>query len=442
MKKIAIVLILLLITAGICMPYFSGLITQKVLVRAVENANQLYADSGSDMRLEITAYDRKFSTSTLEWKINLGALSSVYGINELIFNEEAVHGYTGVVSQTRLDKTPGFSDLINQQLDGKNPLHIQTQYPLIGDITSTANLDAFFITKGKKQIEIKPAQFSFIMDKALKRFSSGAAWEGCKIGEELVVGPVNLVSNMEHMTQYIWDGKTVVDIQQLLIKDGQHPVEMQNLKLESTMAYAPEKNRVSAEMGLGAGLVLEDGKQQLKDAFVRVGIHQMAATGYENVFKLYTTMAHDLAQDMAGKALDQEEMQDRFKQAMAESGMKIVTEAEKLLKKDLEIKISDLKALLPQGEVKGNLSLSLKKDMTLAGFVPVMMQPAVALDIFSLQSDFSFPAEMAEDNPYLLNPVYPGMQTGMFVRTGDTLTHEARTQDGKLFINQKEVILN
>ncbi len=70
------------------------------------------------------------------------------------------------------------------------------------------------------------------------------------------------------------------------------------------------------------------------------------------------------------------------------------------------------------------------------------MQPAVALDIFSLQSDFSLPAEMVEGNPYFLNPVYPGMQTGLFIRFGDTLTHKARTQDGKLFINEKEVLLN
>jgi hypothetical protein len=79
--------------------------------------------------------------------------------------------------------------------------------------------------------------------------------------------------------------------------------------------------------------------------------------------------------------------------------------------------------------------------MTLAGFIPIVMNPYLALDIFSLESKLSLPARMAGNNPDLISPIYPGMQTGFFLQTGDRLTHEAQTRDGRLFLNQKEVEL-
>jgi hypothetical protein len=33
------------------------------------------------------------------------------------------------------------------------------------------------------------------------------------------------------------------------------------------------------------------------------------------------------------------------------------------------------------------------------------------------------------------------MQTGLFLMDGDILKHEAQTRDGKLYLNQKEVLL-
>ena len=79
--------------------------------------------------------------------------------------------------------------------------------------------------------------------------------------------------------------------------------------------------------------------------------------------------------------------------------------------------------------------------MTMTGFIPIMMQHSAVLDIFSLHSQLTLPAQMAGNNPSLLNPVYPGMQTGLFLKDGDMLTHEAQTRDGKLFINKIEVVL-
>jgi hypothetical protein len=79
--------------------------------------------------------------------------------------------------------------------------------------------------------------------------------------------------------------------------------------------------------------------------------------------------------------------------------------------------------------------------MTLAQFIPIMIQPELALDVFSLKSKVSLPYELIGDQENLLHPMFPGMQTGLFVREENNLIHSAETRNGKLFLNGQEVTL-
>ena len=45
------------------------------------------------------------------------------------------------------------------------------------------------------------------------------------------------------------------------------------------------------------------------------------------------------------------------------------------------------------------------------------------------------------ENPKLTRPIFSGMQTGLFVKNGENLVHQAETVGGKLFVNSKEVIM-
>ena len=96
---------------------------------------------------------------------------------------------------------------------------------------------------------------------------------------------------------------------------------------------------------------------------------------------------------------------------------------------------------MAQGPVKAEITLGLRKDVTLAQLLPTMMQPHLILDMVSLKSDVSLPDEWVGDKGRLLRPLFPGMQTGLFVREGKNLTHRAETRNGKLFLNGREVKL-
>ena len=126
---------------------------------------------------------------------------------------------------------------------------------------------------------------------------------------------------------------------------------------------------------------------------------------------------------------------------MKQIGMQLLGPAEKLLAKGLELQISDLHFTLPQGKVTGDLSVGLKKDMTIAQFMPLATQPTLAFDIFFLKSHCSLPAELLGGKTSVLEPMFPGMQTGLFVEKGQRAEHMAEIKDGKLLLNGKEVQL-
>jgi hypothetical protein len=126
---------------------------------------------------------------------------------------------------------------------------------------------------------------------------------------------------------------------------------------------------------------------------------------------------------------------------MAAMGFQMMAAYERLLKAGLELQVSDLLVNLADGDITGDVTLRLLKDMTFMQFAPVVSQPELLLDIFYLKSDVSLPARLVGENPGLLTPVYPGMQTGLFVKRGDKLIHRAETIDGKLMLNGSDVIL-
>ena len=158
--------------------------------------------------------------------------------------------------------------------------------------------------------------------------------------------------------------------------------------------------------------------------------------------QLYTEMANTILQEITAAEDDPEKMKTVFQEQMGRTQFQMMTAYESLLKKGLEFQISDLHAQLPSGEVKGDAVLSLNKDMTFAQFIPLVHQPELVVDVFSLKSDVSLPAELVGDNPDLLSPIYPGMQTGLFVKNGENLTHKAETRDSKLYLNGLEVEFN
>lgn len=441
MKKIVVAVLLLIIIAGVGAPFVSGLMMEKIVKQAFSNLNTMYSDTGSDVSIEMTQYDRHIFSTEIEWKMRLGSLKAVYGVEEIIFIDRAEHGFTGIVSRTSLEKNSWFTEFVDSKLDGKNPLAITTEYKISGEILSTIALDAFSLPVEDEVVEIKAGRAVLACDKELKHFFSEASWEGFLVSEKLKVEGISITSSLEKISTYLWNGTVSFKVDKSEFAGNFEQVELVNFKGDYTLAVNEEENTISVMTTFGADQLVTE-LEEIDNAFVRIGIINMDVQGFEEFMKLYTEMANTVLKEITVAEDDPEEMKTIFQEQMGRTQFQMMTAYESLLKKGLEFQITDLHAGFPSGEVKGDAILSLNKDMTFAQFIPLIHQPELVVDVFSLQSNVTLPAELVGDNPMLLSPIYRGMQSGFFVKDGEKFVHKAETRDSKLYLNGLEVNLN
>lgn len=441
MKKTIICMMLVGIAVIITAPYANGLIMEKVAKKASADINQLYQESGSGIAIEIVDYDRSYSASQVQWKIGLGKLAPIYGIEAITVVEQAQHGYTGVVSKASLMENKWYADFVNQQLDGHDPLDITMHYHLSGKIASKVNLAAFSANRGADHLTVKPGTLTVACNKGFESFTSNGSWEGMQIADQLKINGITMDADMQKQSTYIWTGKGSVTIGGCRAAKENDRMEMTNLTCDYQMAYDENDQAVSLGLDYGAGQVAFEGGR-IHNAAVHLGVNKMDAQGYETLMQLYTQLINDAMDGLADAKNNPEQAEAVIQQQMMMKSLQLVTAFEKLLKNGFEIKVSNLKASLPQGDIKGDLAVSLKKDVTMAQLIPIMADPMQALEIIALHTDLSLPASLVEDKPGLLSPNRPGMPTGLFEVKGTQAVHSAETKNGKLYLNGQVVILN
>lgn len=439
MKKIVGGIIVLIAVAGISAPFFSGIVMERVVKRSFDNLNTMYTENGSDASIEIVRYDRGFSSTEIEWKMKLGSLQAIYGVDEIVFVDHAKHGLTGIVSTTSLDKNAWFADFVGNKLAGKNPLTITTEYSFSGQINAAITLDAFSVPIEDEVADIKAGKAILSCDDTLKNFSSEVSWEGFSVAQKVQADGIIITSTLEKISTYLWDGTLFLAVKKSKTGGDLEQFELVNFKGDYSIDADSEENTISVVTTFGADQLLA-GPEKVEKGFVRLGIINMDIQGFEEFMKLYTEMAQSVLQDMRDAEDDPEKMKTILQEQMAQTRFQFFAAYEKLMKKGLELQISDLYAKLPAGEVKGDAAVILNKDMTFAQFVPLLQQPELVVDIFSLQSNLRLPAAIVGDNPMLLSPLYSGMPTGLFVQDGDNLSHKAETRDGKLYLNGQVVV--
>ena len=441
MKKIITGFMILLIIAGVCAPFVNGLVMEKIVKQFQNDLNKIYAGTGSGMTIEIIKYGRNFSSTEIEWSIKLGSLATIYGVDEIILIDRADHGFTGVVSKTSLEKNQWFIDLLNDKLDGKNPLDITTTYKLWGKIESIVDIGAFSFQVENEAVDFRPGRVVTESDVGLKHLSSKATWEGLSVPDKVRIGGCSLVYDLEKISTYIWDGEISYEIKNIKIEDQKENFELMNFKGQYTLDFDKKKNILST----GGTVEIDNlaaGNEKVKDTFIRLDVNNIDAEGYEELMKLYAQTMHSILDDISAAKENPEKIDKVLEEQMATTGPQMMAAYEKFLKKGLEIKISDMHAQLPVGKITGNIALKLNQDVTFAQLASITMQPNLAFDIFSLQSDLSFPAKLVGDNTTLVSPVFQGMQTGLFVLDGENLVHRAQIKNGKLLLNGNEVVFN
>ncbi|MBW1615757.1 MAG: DUF945 family protein [Deltaproteobacteria bacterium] len=435
MKKITLTIILIITLAIFATPILGGFMAERIIKRVTNNINRENANIGADISLEITRYDRNLFSSQIEWKIKSGFLKRLYDIDEVLFTENAKHGFAGIVSSTSLEKNGWFKEFINNRLDGKNPLKVKTKYNYIGNIKNIITTDSFILKEGKEIYNFMPANIYVAFDKKIKNVLIKADFKGLSAADRLILNDISLNLKGKKAAKYIWEDNTVLSVKKIYVKDFNDYFEISDAKLDYSANFDKAKDVLSFKIGSGFESALfeaEKKEEEVKNASLKLEINGVNAKGYNNLIKTYYQKVYEISKHL--------KKEDFIEEQAIFFGAQMIEAYEKLLKKGLEFKVSDLKAEVKEGKIKGNISLALKKDITLATLFPIIINPLTALDIIDLKSDIILPYKLAMDEQELLYPIYPGMNTGLFVKKGDNLVHNAETKDGKLILNGEELI--
>ncbi len=438
MKKVLIGVLLLVIIFA-CMPIINGFILKGIVDKAMENVNSIYSDTGTDYSLEIISYKRGLLASDIEWKINLGKLKVLYGVDEIIVSDHAKHGYTSVVSTSKLDKNKWFSKFITEQLGGNDPFKVTTTYSLLGKITSIVAFDAFSLTFEEEILDFQPGNFVITTDKSLNNFVSSGSWQGLKVADKVSIGEMNIESDLTMISSFLWDGDMKYKLKSMVVTEDNQVFKISDL----TGTYVVDVDTAQNKMKLDTSFTAKNintGSELIENTSARFVIKAIDAHGYEDFMKRYMQLTSEIFKNIGEIESDPEGTKEILEQQMMASGTQIMVAFESLLKKDLEIQIKDVLVKLAEGDIKADITLRLLKDMTFTQFAPILYKPDLLFDILYAKSDISIPANIAQENPMLLEPVYPGMQTGFFVSDGTVLTHRGETKNDKLFINDQEVV--
>ncbi len=432
-------LILILVAGLAALPYVNGMLTETMARQMLQKANQNPALQSTGIQIKITRYHRGYKSSQVEWSLDTGSLKALYGIDDIRFSETITHGITGVTSETHLTPNPWYAQWT--QTIGRDPLHITTRYPIMGDIVSNITLDPFDITTPDGSLAIKAIELKTQVNKGLDKFSYNADGDGLSMvktgGKTLSVGRLSMKGDQTQVTDYLWDGRTEFTIADILLKNFETH-QLKDLSVEINQDVDLPKG--IADITMGAGLAkLSRGNHQEWGGKISLGLEHLNVEILKNISRIYNqTMGIVMAE--IGTSRTQSKAQAMVERAMEAQAVRIMAELKKMLKKDLKLRISDVDIFLPQGRIRGKFSLALKEDVTLMQLYPLMMQPAMALPLFRLESDFTVSPDLMDDS--FTQPLFPGMQTGLFIPQEDQFHHHGEIKDNQLFINDREVLLN
>ncbi len=436
MKKKIFLPILVIIV--IMIPVINGIVMEKTIKTMLPRLKEINEIKGTDISIKLEKYTRNLYSTDIQWKIDLGMLKDVYGIDSVIINDHAKHGFLSVTANSNLLANPWYKQFVDTYLGGKDPLSISTKYSLLGQIESKWTSTPVHFTWNDESFELGASSFTVITTRKLDSYKTTGDIASLTINKIMTMKDIAVSSDITYESSYIWPGKMDLSVGSMTITDKGESVSSKNMKFHYSFDHNSTAKQISFTTALSADS-FSDKDQTIRDITGELDFNNIDSDGYNAFVEQYISTIKPIMM-MAAQMKDEgnvlpQEMQSQLSTA----GIQLLGSLEKLLKKDLQLKISNVSVTLPQGKIEGNCTLTLLKDMRLIEFIPLASQPKMFMDIFSLSSSIRLPADLIPDTPELTTPVYPGMKTGLFVKDGDILKHDAKTKDGKLILNGEEV---
>ena len=444
MRRILVFVILFFIAAGLVYPYIKGLVLRHEIKQSVEKFNNRLTDSvtsGSIRSITINHYETRYAESDIEWVVKTQCLNPWFDINDIILLDRMTHTFSNkVVSQTSFEKNLPYQKWVDQYLNGKDPLNITTEYFLSGDIKSFVTMDEFIIKNGTDTFHVKSGKVQFEFYKDLEQVVLNLSWNGIKMPGILRIDPLQITCQMKKANGKIWEGTAQFGVNGFTLFSLENPLALKELTGEYRSVVDENLSMVSID--LSAAIHSWASKMwNFSSGRGKLMLHNLDADGVVQFIRLYRDSRTDFLRQAFLLDMDSPAMERMVKQEITKLGAHFMDVYEMFLRKGLKIHLKEFHVTVPEGDIRADVRLALKKSMTRSGFLPVLLKPTRALDIFSLKSDIGMPDNLVKDPTMLTSPPFGQMKSGLFVFKENRLEHQAEIRDNGLWLNNNAVEL-
>jgi len=414
MKKLAGIIILIVVVVLVAAPYFTGKFAETEINNMVTVLNQTPSQNGTT---EILSYERSVFNTTSSYRYTLPAhFSQMFGnIVSFEYNCDINHGITGIDYVCHLMNNESYSAFINEYFEGNDPISMNGVVSLFGGLTQFITIDEIKDLKSDgTTFNLAKTELSLTTDKNFSDFIVKGDLPSMSISDSngtMTLNKLVLGADLAKIQETLFSGDMNFSIDDFKFDKENETFSLNDLKFSSSSYEDGDNLDTSATFSIneintadGPFSSIKDGKLELE----MNGVNQEALVEYNSFWQ---EMQMDLV-----SSLDSESQSNTNPADM----MQVLPILEKILTEDLDLDIN-LSGKLDDQENSMKLSLDLLDSVTMADAMTLAIAPQDVLEKIDFKLSASFDKDTLNIQPQAANTI---MNSPLFKESSDSYNIE------------------
>jgi len=422
MKKLITGLAVFVILALLLMPYVTGKVAETVTQQLITQINENNVEYGE---LSVLDYQRGFRSTRSRFSWQPSLVGKFQLKPEIVVQCDGSHGVFSYSYDCQFENAQGYTDFIDQQLNGIDPLTISGSVNVLGDIHHSFRLDAFELDNEGETITMLPGFINVVSDKNLKYFVIDGEFQGIELNGSDGFLAIGLVTTSGRIRQNELDlaiGDATLTVQDIALEsDSQGRIEIEGLALHSQTQ--------------------EDGEDL--DVSYRLAVEQFKQSGVAedldlaNLTMNFQMQGIDMVQ-MSTLTQKLDALEKQPESAQNASLLALLPAFESMLKPGLALEF-ELSADHLANPVAANLTMNLTNKLTLGDFLLFSVNPR---NLFT-----KIDVKLTNQIPYLFVDKNPNLSAALalspwHIKSDSSYATDFRISNGSIKLNGNELEIN
>jgi len=230
MKKLAGIIIIVVIAVVIAAPYFTGKFAETQVNNLVSNLNETQLQNGTT---EILTYERSMFSSTSTYRYSLPThLNQIFGnIGTFEYGCDINHGITGVDYVCRIINNEAYTNFINDYFDGNDPVSMNGVAGLFGGLTQFLTIEEIKdLQEDGTTLNLAKTELSLTTDKSFSDFSVNGALPSMSIVDEDTLNDLVIEADLKKIQNNLFSGDTNFNVDNFKFDMADESLSLSNFK--------------------------------------------------------------------------------------------------------------------------------------------------------------------------------------------------------------------